>query len=90
MWRYYEKNGLKGKAAKLLNRLTDCELTEISLSDRLSYLSHAIICAQSTSDTESRTLIQVRENEGVGKGNDEDHDCRNCEISLMSHRFKWL
>ncbi|GMR48011.1 hypothetical protein PMAYCL1PPCAC_18206, partial [Pristionchus mayeri] len=58
MWRYYEKNGLKGKAAKLLNRLTDSELTEISLSDRLSYLSHAIICAQCTSDAESRTLIQ--------------------------------
>ncbi|GMT24338.1 hypothetical protein PFISCL1PPCAC_15635 [Pristionchus fissidentatus] len=58
MWRYYEKNGLAGKAAKLLNRLTDSELAEISLTDRLSYLSHAIICAQSTSDNESRTLIQ--------------------------------
>ncbi|MCI4388036.1 hypothetical protein PGIGA_G00080920 [Pangasianodon gigas] len=49
LWRYYEKNRSFGKAAHVLARLADMHSTEISLQQRLEYISRAILSAKSSS-----------------------------------------
>uniref|UniRef100_A0A8C1ZSW8 Nuclear pore complex protein Nup155 n=1 Tax=Cyprinus carpio TaxID=7962 RepID=A0A8C1ZSW8_CYPCA len=49
LWRYYEKNRSFGKAAHVLARLADMHSTEISLKQRLEYISRAILSAKSSS-----------------------------------------
>ncbi|KAE9412009.1 hypothetical protein Angca_003869, partial [Angiostrongylus cantonensis] len=58
LWRFYEKAGYYDKAAMLLSRLADSENVDISLSQRFAYLSHAIICAQASTDTKTKAMIQ--------------------------------
>uniref|UniRef100_A0A6Q2XKF0 Nuclear pore complex protein Nup155 n=1 Tax=Esox lucius TaxID=8010 RepID=A0A6Q2XKF0_ESOLU len=49
LWRYYEKSRSFGKAAHVLARLADMHSTEISLKQRLEYISRAILSAKSSS-----------------------------------------
>uniref|UniRef100_A0A673ZIB4 Nuclear pore complex protein Nup155 n=1 Tax=Salmo trutta TaxID=8032 RepID=A0A673ZIB4_SALTR len=49
LWRYYEKSRSFGKAARVLARLADMLSTEISLKQRLEYISRAILSAKSSS-----------------------------------------
>ncbi|KAL7848307.1 hypothetical protein AOLI_G00230250 [Acnodon oligacanthus] len=49
LWRYYEKSRNFGKAAHVLARLADMHSTEISLKQRLEYISRAILSAKSSS-----------------------------------------
>uniref|UniRef100_A0A4W5M4I7 Nuclear pore complex protein Nup155 n=1 Tax=Hucho hucho TaxID=62062 RepID=A0A4W5M4I7_9TELE len=49
LWRYYEKSRSFGKAAHVLARLADMLSTEISLKQRLEYISRAILSAKSSS-----------------------------------------
>ncbi|XP_065120565.1 nuclear pore complex protein Nup155 isoform X1 [Paramisgurnus dabryanus] len=49
LWRYYEKNRNFGKASHVLARLADMHSTEISLKQRLEYISRAILSAKSSS-----------------------------------------
>lgn len=49
LWRYYEKNRSFGKAAHVLARLAEMHSTEISLQQRLEYISRAILSAKSSS-----------------------------------------
>ncbi|CAJ0914543.1 unnamed protein product, partial [Mesorhabditis belari] len=59
LWRFYEKSNTFDKAAKLLVRLADCTtMPEITLDQRISYLSHAIMCAQSSTDSKIKEKIQ--------------------------------
>lgn len=51
LWRYYEKNRSFSKAAHVLARLADMHSTEISLKQRLEYISRAILSAKSSSCT---------------------------------------
>lgn len=53
LWRYYEKNRSFGKAAHVLARLADMHSTEISLKQRLEYISRAILSAKSSSSVSS-------------------------------------
>ncbi|KAL2087750.1 hypothetical protein ACEWY4_016578 [Coilia grayii] len=54
LWRYYEKSRNFGKAAHVLARLADMHSTEISLRQRLEYISRAILSAKSSSCTSSQ------------------------------------
>ncbi|XP_048876664.1 nuclear pore complex protein Nup155 [Brienomyrus brachyistius] len=54
LWRYYEKNRSFSKAAHVLARLADMHSTEISLKQRLEYISRAILSAKSFSGTSSQ------------------------------------
>ena len=71
LWRWYEKTGNYGKAANLLSRLADTAKyvfpqfylvyffsEDIALSQRYIYLSHAIICAESSSDVNIRAGLE--------------------------------
>uniref|UniRef100_A0A4W4F627 Nuclear pore complex protein Nup155 n=1 Tax=Electrophorus electricus TaxID=8005 RepID=A0A4W4F627_ELEEL len=49
LWRYYEKTCSFGRAAHVLARLADMHSTEISLKQRLEYISRAILSAKSSS-----------------------------------------
>ncbi|XP_051972803.1 nuclear pore complex protein Nup155 [Xyrauchen texanus] len=49
LWRYYEKRRSFSKAAHVLARLADMHSTEISLKQRLEYISRAILSAKSSS-----------------------------------------
>ncbi|KAM4634779.1 nuclear pore complex protein Nup155 [Polymixia lowei] len=49
LWRYYEKSRSFGKAAHVLARLAEMRSTEISLKQRLEYISRAILSAKSSS-----------------------------------------
>ncbi|XP_056593188.1 nuclear pore complex protein Nup155 isoform X1 [Triplophysa dalaica] len=49
LWRYYEKNRSFGKAAHVLARLAEMHSTEISLQQRLEYISRAILSSKSSS-----------------------------------------
>ncbi|XP_036385365.1 nuclear pore complex protein Nup155 isoform X1 [Megalops cyprinoides] len=51
LWRYYEKSRSFSKAAHVLARLADMHSTEISLKQRLEYISRAILSAKSSSGT---------------------------------------
>ncbi|KAI5099666.1 nuclear pore complex protein Nup155 [Silurus meridionalis] len=53
LWRYYEKNRSFGKAAHVLAKLADMHSTEISLQQRLEYISRAILSAKSSSSISS-------------------------------------
>lgn len=53
LWRYYEKNRSFAKAAHVLARLADMHSAEISLQQRLEYISRAILSAKSSSCTSS-------------------------------------
>ncbi|XP_056146577.1 nuclear pore complex protein Nup155 [Lampris incognitus] len=48
LWRYYEKSCNFGKAAHVLARLAEMRSTEISLKQRLGYISRAILSAKSS------------------------------------------
>ncbi|XP_035247718.1 nuclear pore complex protein Nup155 [Anguilla anguilla] len=54
LWRYYEKNRSFSKAAHVLARLADMHSTEISLKQRLEYISRAILSAKSSSCTSAQ------------------------------------
>ncbi|XP_061119630.1 nuclear pore complex protein Nup155 isoform X2 [Conger conger] len=54
LWRYYEKNRSFSKAAHVLARLADMHSTEISLTQRLEYISRAILSAKSSSCTSAQ------------------------------------
>ncbi|XP_076159281.1 nuclear pore complex protein Nup155 isoform X1 [Alosa pseudoharengus] len=54
LWRYYEKSRNFGKASHVLARLADMHSTEISLRQRLEYISRAILSAKSSSCTSSQ------------------------------------
>ncbi|XP_018603651.1 nuclear pore complex protein Nup155 isoform X2 [Scleropages formosus] len=47
LWRYYEKSRSFSKAAHVLARLAEMHSTEISLKQRLEYISRAILSAKS-------------------------------------------
>ncbi|CAL8321736.1 unnamed protein product [Lota lota] len=49
LWRYYEKSRNFGKAAHVLAHLAEMRSTEISLKQRLEYISRAILSAKSSS-----------------------------------------
>uniref|UniRef100_A0A8C8GPQ0 Nuclear pore complex protein Nup155 n=1 Tax=Oncorhynchus tshawytscha TaxID=74940 RepID=A0A8C8GPQ0_ONCTS len=66
LWRYYEKSRSFGKAAHVLARLADMLSTEISLKQRLEYISRAILSAKSSScisaqGAEGKFLHQLEE-----------------------------
>ncbi|XP_015195862.1 nuclear pore complex protein Nup155 [Lepisosteus oculatus] len=54
LWRYYEKSRNFSKAAHVLARLADMHSTEISLRQRLEYISRAILSAKSSSCASSQ------------------------------------
>uniref|UniRef100_A0AAY4CVL4 Nuclear pore complex protein Nup155 n=1 Tax=Denticeps clupeoides TaxID=299321 RepID=A0AAY4CVL4_9TELE len=54
LWRYYEKSRNFGKAAHVLARLADMHSMDISLKQRLEYISRAILSAKSSSCTFSQ------------------------------------
>uniref|UniRef100_A0A667YNQ0 Nuclear pore complex protein Nup155 n=1 Tax=Myripristis murdjan TaxID=586833 RepID=A0A667YNQ0_9TELE len=54
LWRYYEKSRSFGKAAQVLARLAEMRSTEISLKQRLEYISRAILSAKSLSCTSAQ------------------------------------
>ncbi|CAI4231817.1 unnamed protein product [Auanema sp. JU1783] len=58
LWRWYEKSGNYDKAATLLSRLADSTRPEVSLSQRFSYLSHAIMCAEASNDEKTRACLE--------------------------------
>lgn len=51
LWRFYEKSGNYDKAARLLSKLAENDNWKMGLTQRCSYLSHAILCAQSCKDS---------------------------------------
>lgn len=57
LWQYYEKNGNYLAAAKLLLQYAE-DSTKIPLKDRLTYLSHALLCIQTAG--ESRSNIELK------------------------------
>ncbi|KAM4708363.1 nuclear pore complex protein Nup155 [Discoglossus pictus] len=48
LWRYYEKNRNFSSAARVVARLADMQSPEISLKQRLEYISRAILSAKSS------------------------------------------
>ncbi|XP_072448887.1 nuclear pore complex protein Nup155 isoform X2 [Chiloscyllium punctatum] len=54
LWRYYEKNRNFSNAARILARLADMHSTEISLQQRIEYISRAILSAKSSTTTSSQ------------------------------------
>ncbi|XP_041042883.1 nuclear pore complex protein Nup155 isoform X1 [Carcharodon carcharias] len=54
LWRYYEKNRSFSNAARILARLADMHSTEISLQQRIEYISRAILSAKSSTATSSQ------------------------------------
>ncbi|XP_066568276.1 nuclear pore complex protein Nup155 isoform X2 [Amia ocellicauda] len=54
LWRYYEKSRSFSKAAHVLARLADMHSTEISLKQRLEYISRAILSAKSSTCASSQ------------------------------------
>ncbi|XP_041111016.1 nuclear pore complex protein Nup155-like [Polyodon spathula] len=54
LWRYYEKNKSFNKAAHVLARLADMHSTEITLQQRLEYVSRAILSAKSSTSATSQ------------------------------------
>ncbi|XP_051876297.1 nuclear pore complex protein Nup155 [Pristis pectinata] len=54
LWRYYEKNRNFSNAARILARLADMHSTEISLQQRIEYISRAILSAKSSTATSSQ------------------------------------
>ncbi|XP_056402290.1 nuclear pore complex protein Nup155 isoform X2 [Hyla sarda] len=48
LWRYYEKNRNFGSAARVVAKLADMDSTDISLKQRIEYLSIAILSAKSS------------------------------------------
>lgn len=48
LWRYYEKNGNYGAAAKILDQLANREGPELTLDERIEYVSRAVMCAKSS------------------------------------------
>ncbi|XP_029434414.1 nuclear pore complex protein Nup155 isoform X2 [Rhinatrema bivittatum] len=48
LWRYYEKNRIFSNAARVLAKLADMHSTEISLQQRIEYISRAILSAKSS------------------------------------------
>ncbi|KAE8636462.1 hypothetical protein XENTR_v10003006 [Xenopus tropicalis] len=48
LWRYYEKNRNFSNAARVVAKLADMPSTEISLKQRLEYISRAILSAKSS------------------------------------------
>ncbi|PAV77871.1 hypothetical protein WR25_11493 [Diploscapter pachys] len=57
LWKFYEKSGNYGKAADKLSTLVNDQNSDIGLEQRISYLSHAIICARSAADDETKESI---------------------------------
>ncbi|TRY66457.1 hypothetical protein DNTS_035000 [Danionella cerebrum] len=53
LWRFYEKNRSFSKAAHVLARLADMHSSEISLKQRLEFISRAILSAKSSSSVSS-------------------------------------
>lgn len=53
LWRHYEKNRNFGNAARVLAKLADMHSTEISLQQRLEYISRAILSAKSSTSMSS-------------------------------------
>ncbi|RXN00007.1 Nuclear pore complex protein Nup155 [Acipenser ruthenus] len=54
LWRYYEKNKSFNKASHVLARLADMHSTEITLQQRLEYISRAILSAKSSTSATSQ------------------------------------
>uniref|UniRef100_A0A8C4XEZ7 Nuclear pore complex protein Nup155 n=1 Tax=Erpetoichthys calabaricus TaxID=27687 RepID=A0A8C4XEZ7_ERPCA len=54
LWRYYEKNQSFSKAAHVLARLADMHSSEITLQQRLEYISRAILSAKSSTSAISQ------------------------------------
>lgn len=48
LWRYYEKNRNFGSAARVVAELADMDSTDISLKQRIEYLSIAVLSAKSS------------------------------------------
>ncbi|PAV70686.1 hypothetical protein WR25_06751 [Diploscapter pachys] len=57
LWKFYEKSGNYGKAADKLSTLVNDQNSDIGLEQRISYLSHAIICARSAADDKTKESI---------------------------------
>ncbi|KAG7264498.1 hypothetical protein CRUP_020636 [Coryphaenoides rupestris] len=73
LWRYYEKSRNFGKAAHVLAHLAEMRSTEISLQQRLEYVSRAILSAKSSSTlstqgADGEFLHQLEEKMEVGVG----------------------
>nr|XP_006006991.2 PREDICTED: nuclear pore complex protein Nup155 [Latimeria chalumnae] len=56
LWRYYEKNRSFSNAARMLAKLADMHSTEISLQQRLEYISRAILSAKSSTAVSSQAV----------------------------------
>ncbi|XP_030048906.1 nuclear pore complex protein Nup155 [Microcaecilia unicolor] len=48
LWRYYEKNRIFSNASRVLAKLADMHSTEITLQQRIEYISRAILSAKSS------------------------------------------
>lgn len=72
LWRYFEKNKSFGSAARVLAKLADMHSTEISLQQRLEYISRAILSAKSSTAVSSQAsdgefLHELEEKMEVGR-----------------------
>uniref|UniRef100_A0A915EQT9 Nucleoporin Nup133/Nup155-like C-terminal domain-containing protein n=1 Tax=Ditylenchus dipsaci TaxID=166011 RepID=A0A915EQT9_9BILA len=53
LWKYYEKNENYVAAAKILTDMASKAGTKANLSQRITYLSHALMCIQSAAETKA-------------------------------------
>jgi nuclear pore complex protein Nup155 len=49
LWKYYEKNGMHHKAAKILHKIAITPNENVHLSKRIEYLARAVMCMRSDS-----------------------------------------
>lgn len=72
LWKFYEKNKNFPAAARILSRLSEKHGTDLSLSQRVEYLSRAIVCAKGSTlmtsvTTEGEFLHELEEKMEVAK-----------------------